>query len=243
VIATPQRGDLVFVGDVHLDRDDPDLPAFLAFLERLGPSSRRIVLMGDLFNLWLGRRELEQPHQTAVLERLAGLRRRGVSVRYLEGNRDYRIGPCYGGGALDDSTDHAIVETCGGRRLVAVHGDLANPHDRNYRRWRWFSRLGLVWGLFNLVPRSQRMRWANSMERRLRSSNPEFKGEFPEAAVREYAATLLGEDDDALVLGHFHLELDLAPPPHRVLVLPEWKGSRRHLRVTSAGEIGFVDSE
>ena len=73
------------------------------------------------------------------------------------------------------------------------------------------------------------------MERRLRSSNLEFKGQFPETAVRDYAATLLGENDDALVLGHFHLELDLAPPPHRVLVLPEWKGSRRHLRVTPDG--------
>ena len=52
-------GDLVFVGDVHLDRDDRQLQPFLAFLERLGRTSRQIVLMGDLFNLWIGRAELE----------------------------------------------------------------------------------------------------------------------------------------------------------------------------------------
>ena len=36
--------DLVFVGDVHLDRDDPDLPGFLDYLRGLPPRVGRIVL-------------------------------------------------------------------------------------------------------------------------------------------------------------------------------------------------------
>lgn len=239
--------DLAFIGDVHLDCEDPALSAFLAFLDRLGGTSRRIVLMGDLFQLWLGRRELQQPHQTAVLEKFAELRSRGVTLRYLEGNRDYRIGACFAGSALDESTEQPIIERIGGRRLVAVHGDLANPRDRQYRSWRRFSRSGAVWLLFNALPRGWRMRVAGRLERRLRSSNQKFKGEFPEAIVRAYAKSLLGPDDDALVLGHFHVEKDLLPEggrgKGRVLVLPEWKSSRRHLRVDVDGQIGFVDSE
>ena len=73
-------GDLVFVGDVHLDRGDPDLPAFLAFLEGLVPTTARLVLMGDLFNLWIGREELEQAHQRAVVDLLVSMRRRGIVV-------------------------------------------------------------------------------------------------------------------------------------------------------------------
>ena len=240
------EGDLVFIGDVHLDRDDPQLEAFLAFLDRVAETSARLVLMGDLFNLWIGRRELEQPHQTAVIRRLAELRRRGRVVRYLEGNRDYRIGPCYAGGSLDEATSKCVVEEFGGRRLLAIHGDLANPADRQYRTWRWFSRTPLVWALFNLLPRSQRMRMAESLERRLRSSNPGFKRALPERVVKEYAARLLASGGDALVLGHFHVERDLpltvAGRTVRLLVLPEWKESRRHLRVGPEGTIGFVDS-
>jgi UDP-2,3-diacylglucosamine hydrolase len=237
------RGDLIFIGDVHLDRGDPLLERFVGFLERVSRSSRRIVLMGDLFNLWVGRAELEQPHQTVVVAKLEELRGRGVVVRYLEGNRDFRVGPCYAGRAFDDVSDSALVECHGGRRLVAIHGDLANLADYRYRAWRRLSRTRLVWYVFNLLPRWRRLRFADGLERRLRASNPDFKRSFPEAAVRAYAARLLGPGDDALVLGHFHVEQDLAPPPGRVLVLPEWKSSRRHLRVGPDGEIGFVDSE
>ncbi len=241
-----ESGDLVFVGDVHLGQDDPWLPSFLEFLDRLGRTSRRIVFMGDLFDLWIGRPELEQPHQTAVVARLAELRRRGVVVRYLEGNRDFHIGRCYAGSAFDDATDQGILEEFGGRRVVAIHGDLANRRDRRYRRWRRVSRSGPAWLLFNLLPRRRRLRLACGLERRLRRSNAEYKGAFPEAEVRAYAATLLGSRDDALVLGHFHVERDLAPAPTgargRVLVLPEWKASRRHLRIDPAGDMAFVDS-
>ena len=249
--ARGSRGELVFVGDVHLERDDPDLGAFLAFLERLGQSSSRIVLLGDLFNLWIGRPELEQPHQKAVLASGSpGCARRGIVVRYLEGNRDYRIGPCLcrarARGRRDG--DRGIVGAF--RRPVgswAIHGDLANPDDRRYRRWHRLSRSRLVWVLFHLLPRARRMRLAERLEVRMRESNPAFKGRFPEAVVRDYAVRLLGSNDDALVLGHFHVEKDLAleagAARRRVLVLPDWKRARRHLRVDSAGAIEFVDSD
>lgn len=238
-----ERGELVLVGDVHLDQDDPCLEPFLAFLDRVALRARRLVLIGDLFNLWIGRRELEQPHQAAVVERLSALRRRGVYVRYLEGNRDFRIAAGYTGCAVDEATDRPVREIHAGRRLVVVHGDLANPADRRYRAWRRLSRARAVWTLFHLLPRARRLRLAEGLERRLRSSNREFKRSFPETSVREYAARLLLPGDDALVLGHFHQERDLAPPPGRVLVLPDWRSSRRHLRVGADGAIDFVDSE
>ena len=238
------HGDLVFIGDVHLEQGDSELGAFLDFLGRVGRTSRRIVLMGDLFNLWIGRREMEQPHQTAVLEKLTELRADGVGVRYLEGNRDYRIAAAYAGRALDDSTENSLLERFGGRRLVAVHGDLANPHDLRYRAWRRFSRSAVVWRLFNLLPLARRLRFSRGLEARMRSTNPEFKGEFPEDVVRAYATSILGPQDDALVLGHFHVERELAcaGSKARILVLPEWKSSRRHLRVDCTGDIAYVDS-
>ena len=66
-------------------------------------------------------------------------------------------------------------------------------------------------------------------------------GSFHEQFVQNIA-----DGHDAVVLGHFHTERDLsveaAGRTGRVLVLPEWRESRRHLRATSEGEIGFVDS-
>jgi len=239
-------GNLVFIGDVHLDRGDPSLADFLAFLGGLTQSASRVVLLGDLFNLWLGRPELEQPHHRAVAERLEQLRRAGVVVRYVEGNRDYRIGDRYTGTALDEVSDAGIVESFGGHRVFAVHGDLANVEDRQYRLWRRFSRSTPVWRLFNLLPERLRSRFAERLESSLRATNLDFKRSFPEQRVREYAARYLGSGHDLVVLGHFHVEQDLrveaAGATGRVLVLPEWRSSRRHLELTPDGEVAFVDS-
>lgn len=239
-------GDLLFVGDVHLDRDDAHLSAFLEFLDRRGAAASRVVLLGDLFNLWIGQEGLEAPHQTAVLERFERLRRSGVVVRYIEGNRDYGVGPAHGKTAFDDVTGDGIEERFGGRRIYAIHGDLANVHDRQYRAWRRLSRSAPVWAAFRMLPRSRRIRVAENLETRMRRSNQAYKRRFPEEEIREYAAGFLASDHDVVVLGHFHVEkrIDAVPPsaPGTIFVLPEWRESRRHLRVTPAGEISFEDS-
>ncbi len=237
-------GSLAFVGDVHLDRDDPVLEEFLAFLDTLGRTAERVVLLGDLFNLWIGGRGMEQPHQTAVVARLADLRRRGVAVRYVEGNRDYRVGRFYTGTAMDDATCVGLVERFGGHSLYVAHGDLVNSRDLQYRSWRWLSRSPLFWAPFLLLPIGRRRRLADSLEARLRETNLEFKREFPEREVRQFAAGHFRKGHDVVVLGHFHTEYDLRgpAPSQRILVLPEWKGSRRHLEARPDGSLAFVDS-
>jgi len=231
--------DLVFIGDVHLEEEGPDLDAFLGFLDGLKTTASRVVLAGDLFNVWIGARDLERPHQARVIAKLEELRRAGLVVRYLEGNRDYRVGRAYVGTALDDAPADGLVERVGGRSIFAIHGDLANPADRQYRTWRRFSRSAVVWGAFRAVPASARLRLVDRLESAMRASNARFKAAFPEEVVRRYAAGFLARGHDSVVLGHFHVERAL---DGRVFVLPEWKESRRHLQVRDDGSIAFVPS-
>ena len=239
-------GDVVFVGDAHLHDEGEGTRAFLRMLERVAPTASTVVLAGDLFDLWIGAREMERPHHRRVVAALASLRARGTRVRYLEGNRDYRIGPAYAGSALDDASGDGIVEEVGGRRLFAIHGDRANADDRVYRGWRALSRSRAVWSTFSLLPARVRVRVSDGLERRMRGTNLRYKRSFPDEAVRRYAAGFLARGFDAVVLGHFHVEKDLVaePPsaPGRILVLPEWTGSRRHLRAGRDGRIAFEDS-
>ncbi|MDX1389450.1 MAG: hypothetical protein R3344_09695 [Acidobacteriota bacterium] len=238
-----QPGDLVFVGDVHLDREDPDLDAFVDFLGRLAPTVSRLVFIGDLFNLWIGSRELEQPHHRRVIDALGEMRHRGMRICYVEGNRDFHIGPLYEGTVFDLVTGGTLVEEFGSHSVLAVHGDLANTRDAQYRVWRRFSRSRPFWWIFNLVPRGRRFALAESLENRMRVTNLQQKRTFPEDEIRSYAAGFHAAGHDTVVLGHFHIEKDLeadAPsPPGRTLVLPYWKDDRRYLRVDRAGEIRF----
>jgi UDP-2,3-diacylglucosamine hydrolase len=241
----PKDKDLVFVGDVHLDRDDPDLPAFLAYLRGLARTAGRIVLMGDLFNLWIGSEELEQAHHREVAGCLAALRRAGVETHYLEGNRDYRVARSHAGATFDAVSGAGLDESWGGRRLFAAHGDLVNAADRQYRLWRRLSRSRTAWLAFSAVPRKRRFAIAERLERSLRGTNRERKAAFPEDAVRGWAAPYFARGYDAVVLGHFHVEREIVHEaggrPGRIFVLPEWKGSRRHLRVGAGGSIAFEE--
>jgi len=237
--------DLVFVGDVHLDRDDPDLPVFLAYLRGLAPRAGRVVLMGDLFNLWIGAPELEQQHHREVTACLHAMRAGGTEIHYLEGNRDYRIARAHRGGAFDAVSDAGLREDWGGRAVWASHGDLVNRKDLQYRAWRRVSRSAPAWWMFSMIRGSRRFAIAESVEKRMRATNADMKREFPEALVLDYAARHLRTAGAAVVLGHFHVERELRAGPAgdgRVFVLPEWKGSRRHLRVSATGDMAFEDA-
>ena len=235
------KRDLVFIGDVHLDRDDREVKPFCRMLENVAQDAATLVLAGDLFNLWIGGNGPEPAHIRSVLDCLRGIRRSGVAVRYLEGNRDYFIRSHYEGDVFDTVAENGMEEVVGGLRVFSIHGDLANPEDRQYRSWRRFSRSTPVRVLFRAIPRRWRAGLADRLEGRMRSSNMAYKGEFPEAAVQAYAAESFREGFDLVVLGHFHLEKDLQAggPQGRILVLPEWKTSRRCLRVGADGRAGF----
>ena len=240
-----ERPDLVFVGDVHLDRNDRDLTAFVDYLRRLAERAGRIVLMGDLFNLWIGGAGLEQAHHALVTACLKELRAGGTEVHYLEGNRDYRVGRAHGGSAFDAVDATGLREDWARLRIWAAHGDLVNGSDLQYRTWRRLSRSAPVWWLFSAIPEAHRFALAEGLERRLRGTNLDMKREFPAAFIRRFAERRIAAGDDIVVLGHFHVERELTIEGRRrgrVFVLPEWKGSRRHLRIDGSGRAGFEDA-
>lgn len=237
------RHDLVLVGDVHLDRGDPLVAEFVRFLDRIGPTAQTLVLIGDLFNLWIGRREFEQPHHRQVAERLAGLRREGTRVCYVEGNRDFRVADRHQGTSFDRCADAGLALTHAGHRIFAIHGDMCNATDRVYRAWRTIARSRWMWWLLNRLPATRRYRFAEWLERRLQGANLEFKREPSEDQLRAYAAGWLAEGNDTVVMGHFHVERDLTArppsPPGRIVVLPLWRETRRYLRVDRDGQARF----
>ena len=59
-------------------------------LERSTPARCELLLvLGDLFHVWVGDRRYESDEIGRLLAVLDGVRQRGVVTRYLEGNRDF----------------------------------------------------------------------------------------------------------------------------------------------------------
>jgi len=236
------HGPVAFVGDSHLLPHDRATDDFERFLKGAPSRFSRLVLVGDIFDLWLARPHLHEEHQRRILEGVALARAAGLPTDYVVGNRDYGVEDM-----PDSPFDRVAPECLDGGGWAAEHGDLVNEDDARYRAWRRFSRGRLVLGTFLRLPSAVGLRASQWLERRMRTTNLAYKRSFPTRSAVERAREHFSRTQARfLVLGHFHQELRFPAEPGEVLVLPDWKRSRRHAEwspgATAAGTMRFVDS-
>jgi UDP-2,3-diacylglucosamine hydrolase len=237
---------LALLGDAHLRENDPELDAFIRFLETLPRDIRTLVILGDLFAAWIGREDLLRPHQDRVVGALRRLRARGCRLLYVEGNHDFFLAPLYGGDPFDRVAPEDLDLKGAGRALHLAHGDRVNHRDRQYLAWRALSKSRLFFRAFNLLPAGARQRLVDALERSLARTNMEFRGGFPYGECEAYARARIRAGTDLLVFGHFHEELRLdyreGPRHGSVFVLPAWRSGHRYLRIDPGSEPAFVSA-
>jgi len=192
------------VADAHLGGPGgPASPLVGQLAELPDRGCERLILLGDLFQVWVGSKKYETDDIRRVAASLKELRQRGVRVDYVEGNRDFFIGS----GPYRELFDHVGTETTfeiNGRRFLAVHGDGLNDRDRQYLFWRWLSKSALSRLLMRSLPAILARRLVGVTESQLGKTNFRHKIEIPQLAIRRYAAQRFQEGYDVLLLGHFH---------------------------------------
>ena len=237
-------GPIALLGDAHLREGDPEVEAFVAFLDALPRDLALLGILGDLFSVWVGRRELLRPHHERVVEALHRTARRGVRLLYVEGNHDFYLRALYAGDPFEAFDERQIDLRLGGKRVHLAHGDLVNRHDRQYRAWRALSKSRPGFALFNLIPRRRRIALLDRLERSMAGTNLAFKNGFPMAECLADARPRLRDGVDAIVFGHFHEErrivIEEGTTRGAVYVLPAWRDGHRYLRIAPEGEPGFV---
>lgn len=162
------------------------------------------LFLGDVFDVWVGIPAMETPAQAAFLAWVDARRAAGAWVGLWLGNREYfldRHAPHF------DLLGEGIGGYLEGEGLAFEHGDLINASDRAYRTWNLLSRSGPLWACFRLLPGAWAHGLATGIERRLRTTNREYKLAFPEAAFAEAAQ---GAAPATFLTGHFHTEQRVA---------------------------------
>lgn len=185
----------------------------------------RLVLMGDLFHVFVGFPQFETAEIRAVVPAVERLRAGGIATHYIEGNRDFFLRGSRYAAAFEVVSEVAF--SAGGRRCLAIHGDGLNDRDRQYLFWRWLSKSLPVRLLVRHLPAALARRFVHSTERKLANTNFKHRREIPERAVRAYAERRLGEGHDLMVLGHFHEERRWRVAGGEVWLLEAWFSSRR----------------
>lgn len=225
-VALPS-GSLV-ITDLHLDVEALATgggPEF-ALLERFvaaAAGAPGLVILGDLFEFWLGPSHV--PAARPVLELLAGFP--GV-VHLIPGNRDVLMGAEVAPFGIHlHRSGFAAGPTEGGRTpLLCLHGDELCIHDRGYQRLRRTLRNPLVRGALRSLPRGLGRRLAE----RARSQSREAVAEKARGDLAqdrgEARRRLASAGAEALLVGHVHAFADeRLPGGGRFAVLDAFDGN------------------
>jgi UDP-2,3-diacylglucosamine hydrolase len=233
----------VFVADAHLNADDAHTRGFLDLAGQALASGSALFLLGDIFDLWFGADGLTFRFQRPVIERLRALRREGLKAYYVEGNRDFFLKRPYEGDLFESVAPEAMRVRLGDRTLFLAHGDTVNRADRAYRFWKALSKNRLAFGLASILPPRIVLPLADRVEKRLKPTNPRFKGRFPEAEITAFADRTFADGADLVLLGHFHTEFlrrtESGGRTRTLAVLPCWKEAHRALVIDGSGEAEF----
>ena len=213
---------IALIADAHLGGPGGPAGPMVEQLRALPASGcERLLLLGDLFHVWVGDRRYETEDIRSVVGELRRLRAAGIWVGYVEGNRDFFLDASPYADAFDLLAAEIAVE-CTGRRFLAVHGDGLNERDRRYRFWRWLSKSPPSRTLFRRLPGPLARKMVHGTERRLARTNFRHKSRIPDEVVRSYAQRRLREGYDVVLLGHFHEERRYRLEGGEAWILPAW---------------------
>ncbi len=143
----------IFVSDTHLNKPQSKrYGAFLDLLDKVNEdeSIKELFLVGDIFDLWLGDRNIFIKMHKSVLDKIATIAKK-KKVHYFEGNHDFQLGKFWVNmGVNIYSGEHEFI--LNGQKVLVSHGDLLNQEDRVYLKMRWFFRTFFARFLIKVLP-------------------------------------------------------------------------------------------
>jgi UDP-2,3-diacylglucosamine hydrolase len=227
------------VADLHLDLGDAERSrGFLKWLARQ-KGLPRLVVLGDLFDVWVGPAQERLPLGSAVLDGLRDLVARGTRLEVLHGNRDFLLDQSFEARTGARVHSSGIVGIAGGSRVLLIHGDELCTKDLGYQKLKRRIRSAPVRALARALPLPIATRVARKLRR---SSMSALTVKLPEEkAMQADACAELARIHRAntVVCGHAHAFRDekLAEGT-RWIVLDAFGGTRDLLEIGPEGQLG-----
>lgn len=193
------------VSDLHLGPQVPaTAQAFRDYLARTPADG--LLLLGDVFEVWIGDDLLEAPDSFEG-PIVADLRRASerLAIGFQHGNRDFLVGAGFADRAGCQLLPDPVALELGGQRLLLMHGDALCLDDEKYQAFRREVR-SPAWGeafLARALPQREaiaaQMRAAS--EARKQQGATETYGDLDRAAM---VAALTTASATQLIHGHTH---------------------------------------
>ena len=230
------------VSDVHLNVRDPHtLALFLKFLSADKPQAKTLIILGDLFDAWIGDDAVDETGQ-AVANALRHRHDQGTEIYFVPGNRDFLIGEAYCAQAGMKCLDEPIVLAGTDRPTALIHGDRLCTDDHAYQRFRkktqnprWRARV-LRWPVWL---RRLLRGWARHQSKRHGSAQIKHRPAIMDVNNQAVDRFATHHGIQRLIHGHTHrlgIHPEHTPSTPERWVLGDWQaGGGSYLRITPTG--------
>jgi UDP-2,3-diacylglucosamine hydrolase len=238
-----------FISDLHIRHEDKTKGIkLMEFLKALPKDTTHLVLLGDIFDLWIGSHEYFIKKFSKIIKELKAISDRGVEIHYFEGNHDIHLKKFWHDElGINVHTDHYYFNF-DGIVIRAEHGDLMNKEDKGYL----FLRKALRTFPMNILSTQLPGKLVEAIgDRSSRVSrfytdrqNQKYK-EKVKALTQDYAQEVYNEKPfDIIITGHTHVDDDFSFEAQgkkaRSINLGSWLDRPKALIVTKE-ETKFID--
>jgi UDP-2,3-diacylglucosamine hydrolase len=196
----------LFIADAHLS--DPNCYAYtllLKLLKRYARSMDYLVILGDLFDLWIGDNKKMIDLHRSLLEVLWQLRKGGTEILYLKGNHDFFMGEIFLKMLEIQVFEDELILEWGGHRIFTAHGDRINKKDYGYRLLRSVLRSKSVKFLILSLNDDIVYRIGQWLSSHTQSSPQKQNQEEIRALFFSYAKHQLEKNFHVVILAHSHI--------------------------------------
>lgn len=191
--------------------DEANASRLLVFLKSLESGERpatHLFLLGDIFDLWVGPHDFFRQRFAPLVDVIHRLSRR-IQVEYFEGNHDVHVRKFWEGTlGIPCWVSERYVEL-GGRLVRLEHGDLINPEDKAYLRWRSVLRQPAMEVLAQVLPGPVIQGigdWLSQASRRRSHVTRRDRENELRQMIRTYAEESFRRIPfDAIITGHMHI--------------------------------------
>lgn len=236
----------LLISDLHLSENSTlQNRAFVQLLDGYGREHDEILILGDLFDLWIGDDD-DSPWLDELLDAMQRCAASGVRLGVQHGNHDFLLGEGFAQRSSARLLDEYLLMPLGGQSALLMHGDQLCTLDTGYQEFRAEVR-GAQWQKqFCAHPLHERRQIASKLRRDSRGMTSRKSTEIMDVTPDEVVRVMQHYRTRLLVHGHTHRpavhELTVDGEAARRMVLGSWEngcGWRIEASATSAELVRF----
>lgn len=212
----------LFLADAHLRFVQDDNYRALLDLLKQQQDLDALFLMGDIFEFWLGYRNLVFSAYVPLLEQLRTMSISGTKLFFVEGNHDFNLGPYFTEALKCTVIPREKILQWDNRRILLCHGDLIHA-TTGYRLLRALWRcLPLKW-LARVLHPDPIWDFGIRLSDISKNKKDPRNQQDPTPHLLAFAADQKKDQCDLIICGHFHCPVHTIDRNMEIVALGDWQ--------------------